>query len=128
MIIISLDFYNSSFSLMFDSNSYFWNSKEEFISDTNFPYGETVKLLSYEPMRNLYIIEKELGQSFTGADLEEMQWITNNLASLEALVINKPQVDAFVITLEMERLQLLYSTDWLLQRHQEETCWVFLIR
>lgn len=118
--IISLDFYHSSYHMKIQETENFWNDTDLFIAETQFPYGQSVRFLSYEPDRNYYVIELKSGEVYIGSDNPIAQWITDNLEQLKAIVSsqNPPEV---VITVEMVRVQKLYETDWVLQRHQEET-------
>jgi len=117
---VSLDFYNSSFYIKLDDNTYFSDSLDKFIADIGYPYANTVKLLSYEPNRNLYLIEREGGSADSGLELEEIKWFVDNKAHLVFVITNIEQANTPVITLEMERNNRFANTDWLLQRHQEE--------
>lgn len=118
--IISLDFYNNSFYIKLDDREYFTNSSDKFLSDINYPYSNTVGLLSYEPARNIYIVEYLGGDSELGTEIEPIKWFTDNMSHLLFVLANVEQTQAPVYTLEMERAVRFADTDWLMQRHQEQ--------
>jgi hypothetical protein len=118
--LVSLDFYNSSFLIRLDSKEYFWNSISKFKSDTNYPYTDTVGLLSYEPERGVYNLEYTGGAFKTGSDLPEIKWFIDNKAILIDKINALNQAAVIIITLEMTRNQKLFELDWVVQRHQEQ--------
>lgn len=118
-MIVTLDFYNSNFYINCSGREYLWNSEQEFLEQTLFPYTET-KLLSLEPHRNIYHLEKADG-TFTNYDsAPEISWFLEREIDLEHLIQSLPIQGAPVITGLSQRAQLLFDTDWLIQRHQEE--------
>ena len=59
---VSIDFYNGTVSCRFNSTNYLFSASSVFIEHTNFPYTETVRKISYEPDRNIYIVEELNGK------------------------------------------------------------------
>lgn len=118
--IITLDFYHSNFYVKLGPAEYLWEDADTFITDTNFPFKDLVRLVSYEPDRNLFLVELLTNEVHSGNNNNVMQWITDNLVALKACVNSKPK-EEFTITVEIARAQKLFDTDWVLQRHQEET-------
>lgn len=118
--IITVDFYNSSFYIKIGTTEYLWSDSDSFVTDTSFPFREAVRSLSYEPDRNLFIVELINNEVHSGTENNVIQWVTDNLVALETC-INSKQVPDPVITVEMIRAQKLIETDWIIQRHQEET-------
>lgn len=121
---LSIDLYNNSISCKFDDVTYLFSSTEKFSELTGFPYMETVGILSYEPERNIHVVERANGNCVSGTDSDEMAWIISNIdaikqAAIDDLAANPPQT--YTLTLDMVRNSMLYSTDWVLQRYQEET-------
>jgi len=117
---VSLDFYNSHFYIKFENKEHYWDDSAKFITETGYPYTST-RLLAYEPDRNIYHVEREGPTMVVGQELPEMKWIVDNKQRLIPILEQLTQAAMPVITLEMTRGQLLYDTDWLVQRHQEET-------
>lgn len=118
--IVSLDFYNSHFYIKFENKEYYWEDSAKFIVDTSYPYADTTRLLSYEPDRNIYHVERAGPQTFAGQELDEIRWFTDNKERLIPILEQLIQAAVPVITLEMTRAQKLYDLDWLVQRHQEQ--------
>jgi hypothetical protein len=120
---LSIDLYNDSISCKFDEITYLFSSTEKFAELTGFPYMETIRIMAYEPERNIYAIERLNGECISGQNSDEMAWIISNIdiikqAAKDDLAANPPQT--YVPTLDIMRNSLLFSTDWVLQRHQEE--------
>lgn len=118
--IVSLDFYNSHFYIKFENKEYYWNNLAKFISDTGFPYADTTRLLSYEPERNIYHVEKHTQEVLVGETLTELVWIKNNKKRLIPVIEQLIKSDIIVTTLEMTRAEKLAEVDWIVQRHQEQ--------
>jgi hypothetical protein len=120
---VNIDFYNNNITCKINDNTYVFSSENSFFQKTNFPFAETTRILSYEPERNIFVVERTNGEMFSGFDLPEMQWIANNLTLIEQSAIadlaNQPAV--YVPTLRDQRDALLFATDWVLTRWQEET-------
>ena len=92
-----------------------------FIEHTNFPYTETVRKISYEPDRNIYIVEELNGKISSGVDLPSIVWISNHLANIEQAAIADAAANTARVPASAQREMLIYNTDYILQRHQEET-------
>ena len=118
--IITLDFYHSSFYVKIGTTEHLWTDPDIFVSDTEFPYRDLVRSVSFEPTRNLYVTEYASNDIVSGEDNEVITWITNNLNALESKALTYA-IEATKITVEMVRFQKLAMTDWIIQRHQEET-------
>lgn len=116
--LISLDFYNKSFYVQKNNDSYLWPSENDFRMDTSYPFEDTV-LLSYELERNLFVVERLYGVNEVGQDSPEIKWITDNLSSIIETAIQRSIESIPVITVDMVRKQKLFETDWILQRKQE---------
>jgi hypothetical protein len=119
---VNLDFYNEMLSCKINNVTYAFSSAENFITKTNFPFLNTLRMACYEPERNIFVVEESNGISKSGSDLPEIIWIAENLANIEAAAIqdnlennNVPSIPA-----GMKRMSLLYSTDWILTRWNEE--------
>jgi hypothetical protein len=123
---VNLDFYNNNFSCKINGNLYVFLSAQSFIEKTNFPFTATLRILSYEPERNIFAIENVGGIGQSGSNLPEMVWIENNLANIESAAIRDASereviFPSFVPTIRTERDHKLVMTDWVLTRWQEET-------
>jgi len=119
-IIVTLDFYHSSFYVKVGTTEHVWTDPDIFVADTEFPYRDLVRSVSFEPTRNLYITEYVSNEIVSGDNNEVMFWIANNLNILEEKALSYVTAVA-KITVEMVRFEKLVTTDWIIQRHQEET-------
>lgn len=122
---VSIDFYNGSVSCRFNETNYIFASTSSFLAKTSFPFTETVRRISYEPDRNLYIVEELNGKMFSGSDVPSIVWITEHLANIEQAAKTDAAESAAEqsanIPASSQRQILIYNTDYILQRHQEET-------
>ena len=123
---VNLDFYNNNCSCKINGNSYVFHSPQSFVEKTNFPFAATLRISSYEPERNIFVVEDENGVGKNGADLPEMVWFANNLENIESAAIRDNAereiiFPSFVPTIRTERDHKLFLTDWVLTRWQEET-------
>jgi hypothetical protein len=117
---LSIDLHNGAISGRINNTDFLFSSPQIFLNTTGYPYADTSKLLSYEPERNIFVVERLNGEMFTGSDLPEIQWVANNLAVIEqAAIADLPPV--YTPTIRDQRDALLYATDWVLTRWQEET-------
>ena len=120
---VNIDFYNDSITCKINGITYVFSSENSFLEKTNFSFTETTRILSYEPERNIFVVERTNGEMFSGFDLPEIQWIANNLTLIEqsAIADLASQPSMYVPTLRNQRDALLFATDWVLTRWQEET-------
>ena len=119
---ISIDTYNNTAGCKLNNKALAFSTATEFITAIGFPFE--VGLLTWEPSRCLWVIEKP-GTPPTiesGSNLPEMVWIDDNLerirAYCEEILARQPQPRD--ITVRDIRNNVLQSTDWVLQRHQEQ--------
>lgn len=120
MNIVNLDFYNHHYFIRINNKEYYADRLEKFTQDIGYPFANNLGLLAYEPERNLYHIEYRDGSFQSDPLLQQFQWFAEELENLYDKIIQIEEDSAPVITLEMERAQLLYETDWIVQRHQEQ--------
>lgn len=118
---LNLDFYNNSYYVRSGNIQYAWFSLENFIADTSFPHSTGLMMISYEPGRNIYVVERENQVYEYGTDVTEIQWIATNFDTVLELGRVKQLAETPVLTMEMVRQGKLIEADWLVQRHQEET-------
>lgn len=118
---LNLDFYNNSFFVRSGNIQYAWFSLENFIADTSFPYANGLMMVSYEPGREIYVVERENQVYEYGTEVTEIQWLASNFDTILELGRVKQIAETPVITLELLRQIKLSDADWLVQRHQEET-------
>jgi hypothetical protein len=117
--IVILDFYNLNLYIQFTNKEYHWTNATDFVNNTGYPFTNT-RFLSYEPERNIYHVDRTDNTFSADIEAPEIQWIISNQDNLLATISALALSTALVITLEMQRAQYLYDTDWLVQRHQEE--------
>jgi len=117
---VSLDFYNENLSCRINGNSYLFSSVERFTS-IGWPFSDTVKIISYEPDRRLYVVEDSNGNVTNDPNSSEIQWIQNNLNTIEQVALIDKELNNPKISAADQRMILLFNTDYILQRYQEET-------
>lgn len=116
--LLTLDFQNNSFYVKSGDFDYLWTDPQLFITDTGFPFNEIVSL-SYEPQRALYLHELTFGRFVSDRASEEMQWVEEHFDDIVQVAKNKKSTEN-LITVDMMRSQILYETDWVVQRHIEQ--------
>lgn len=116
--LLTLDFQNNSFYVKNGDFEYLWTNPQIFVSEISFPFNDVVTL-SYEPQRALYLLELTFGRHIHGRDSTEMQWIEEHFDKIVLIAKNKQSTEA-AVTVEIMRLQKLYDTDWVVQRHIEQ--------
>lgn len=120
MDIVNLDFYNHHYFVRTGNKEYYTSDQNKFAQDMDYLLNDNIGVLSYEPARNIYHVEYRDGTQQFGSDLPEFEWFIDNASTLYAKIIQAEERDVFVVTVEMQRAQLLYETDWIVQRHQEQ--------
>lgn len=120
MTIVNLDFYNHHYFVRVHNKEYYTTDQNKFAEDMGYALDARIGALSYEPSRNIYHIEYRDGTQQSGSELPEFEWFVDNFTAMHSKILEAEQRDAFVVTIEMQRAQLLYETDWLVQRHQEQ--------
>lgn len=118
---VSIDFYNGTVSCRFNGTGYLFSASSVFIEHTNFPFTDTVRRVSYEPDRNLYAVEELNGVVSSGSSLPAIVWIAEHLANIEQAAIADLAMNTVRVPASAQREMLIYNTDYILQRHQEET-------
>jgi hypothetical protein len=119
---VFIDFYNNNASCRIDDVVHAFSSADTFKHGAGFPYADTMQLVSYEPGRNIYVVEFVGGKSEQGPDLHAMTWIRANLDKIKAaalvdLVEHPPYPPLSLVEIRNLKLAL---TDWVLIRKQEE--------
>lgn len=118
---LNLDFYNNSYFVRSGDIQYAWFSLSDFVTDSSFPYANGLMMVSYEPGRDIYVVERENQVYEYGTEVTEMQWITSNFDAILEKGRVKQLAEKPVLTMDMVRQGKLFESDWLVQRHQEET-------
>lgn len=117
---LNIDLYNQTVSGRNNGTEFLFSSVEYFLSTTNYPYSSTTRMLSYEPERNLFVVERTNNEIDTSSDSLEMSWVAANFDSICTAGINDPNNQVPVPSIAGIVVGKLYETDWVLQRHQEE--------
>jgi hypothetical protein len=118
---VCIDLHNGNVSGRIDNVDFLFSSAQVFLDTTGYPYGDTSRLISYEPERDIFFVERLGREISTGSDLPEIQWVQNNLSVIAQEAATDAANNTFVPTLRDQRNGLLYATDWVLTRWQEET-------
>ena len=117
---ISLDFFNQNYSARIDGIEHVFSSEEAFYNLTKFPYKNNLVAVSVEPFKNIYTVMYTDGTQHHDEYSDEVKWLLNHLPELKNAMKNDVTVDNFEPTVRDYRNAYLNSTDWLIQRHQEE--------
>jgi hypothetical protein len=118
--IFTLDFFNDSYYFKQGSKQAFWNNKEQFLTDTGFPFFDT-GIVAVETDRNIYHVERSGSVNLTGENIEEVLWLLNHINDFLTIADQQATLMNPVVTMEMARNSKLFETDYILIRHQEET-------
>jgi hypothetical protein len=94
---------------------------ENFSQEISFPFpDENIVSVNFEPDRNHYTIERPKGVVDSGEDIQEVAWIKENLELIRAASKKFVELEAVSLTGKDRRGQLLFETEWLVQRHIEQ--------
>lgn len=119
--LLTLDFFNDSYSIRSGSVEYTWFTKTAFLEDSAFPFEDGLISLTYEPYRNIYLVDKRNQGVASGIDLPEMVWIDDNFSTMLEKGRLRRIIETPVMTVSIMRDIKLSATDWVLIRHQEES-------
>lgn len=119
--VLALDFYNDSYFVRSGTIEYTWFTKEAFLEDTGFPFEDGLISLSYEPYKNLYIVDKRNAGMMGGFDLPEIAWVDENFTMILEKGRLRRESETPVMTVSIMREIKLMQTDWVLIRNMEET-------
>jgi hypothetical protein len=81
---------------------------------------DNIVSLNYEKERNIYHILQPQEKFLIGEDLPEMVWISNNWERIVQVARNHYNAE-YISTIAEKRMGLFFDTNWLLERHNEET-------
>lgn len=117
---ITLDNPNNTAYINLKDVKHLFTDYQTFKNLTGYPFDDTV-LLSYEPERNIFVVERTGGQITAGENLDEIVWCRNNID----LIIEKAQEDNYGQlppgpTLAQVRNMKLSETDWMVVRHRDQ--------
>jgi hypothetical protein len=118
--IFTLDFFNDSYYFKQGAKQAFWNDKQQFLSDTGFPFINT-GIVAVETDRNIYHVERPGAVNLTGESVEEVVWLLEHIELFLSIADQQSTLMNPTFTLEMSRQGRLFETDYILLRHQEET-------
>ena len=100
----------------------FWHDPNTFITETGWPFSlDNSGIVACETERNIFHVERPGGNMVPGRDSEEIIWLENHIDKFLELAAQQRLLHNPVVTMAMVREGNLFVTDWVLQRHQEET-------
>lgn len=120
VLIVGIDLINACNFVKHNDFTYLWPSSQEFLQDSGYPFGDTTIIASYEPIRNLFIVERLGTGVATGQDLPEMVWLSNNANRLLEIGRARDSLETPFVTVDDMRRALLADTDWVIVRKQEQ--------
>ena len=119
--IITLDNPNNTAYIDLKGTRHLFTDYATFKNLTSYPFDNTV-LLSYEPERNIFVVERLGGELISGEEVEEIVWCNNNINLLiEKAVENGYGQILPGPSLSDVRNQKLFETDWMVLRHRDQT-------
>jgi hypothetical protein len=120
--IFTLDFFNRSLFFKQGEREAFWHDPNTFITETSWPFAlENSGIVVCETERNIFHVERPGGVMIPGRDSDEIIWLEANIDKFLELADSHKLAHNPPVTLAMVREGNLFVTDWVLQRHQEET-------
>jgi hypothetical protein len=90
---IAIDFYNDRVSCKLGGTTYVFSNAQAFVDRTGFPFTDTVRIASYEPVRGIYVIERPGGVHAHGGELEEMRWLGANIGNIHQAAIDDQAIN-----------------------------------
>jgi hypothetical protein len=119
MKCINIDVLYSKADVIIDDVECIFDSAQHFIDETGFDFPTAMKVF-FEPERNMFIVEREMGRCESGSDLPESVWLTANISQIKeaAQRVNASRVPPY--DWRATRLDKLALTDWLTVRHTEQ--------
>ena len=117
--IVTLDRTSNSAYININGVNHLFSSYDNFKNLTGYSFDAI--LVSYEPERNIFIVERPGGVVVSGKNLEEILWVEHNKQN----IIQAAKDDGYGVlplgpTLSQIRDQKLYDTDWLVTRHRDQ--------
>ena len=118
--LLSLDFYNNGYGVAIGDFQYAWATYDLFKEDTGWPFI-SVRMLSYEPLRNIYHIER-IGGERSGEPWKDPEtlWIEENFDRIAQAAKDRFERERPKLTLEHGRAVRFSYADGLVLRHSEE--------
>jgi hypothetical protein len=117
---ITLDFMNSSAFISLNGITYLFKSTDTFKNLTKYPFDNTI-LLSYEPDRNLFAVERKNGDIQFGDNSSEILWCEDNIDIIvNAAYQEKLDVSVPGPSFKDIRNSKLSDTDWMVIRHKDQ--------
>jgi hypothetical protein len=118
--ILTLSVISNSVFMRLKGNEHLFSSYEKFVELTQFPFSNEVINLSYEPERDIYVVETLDRSNPSGLDNIYIQWVIDNIDNIiDAAAKDKPD-NLYVISLRDARNAKLYETEWMVVRHKEQ--------
>jgi len=119
--LVVVETFNNIVQVRLNGTEYF-GSWENFSKEISFPFDEeSIISINFEPTRAHFTVERPLGVVDSGESVEEIAWIKNNLGTIQATAQRLASLEIDVLLGTSQRQQLFSSTEWLVQRHLEQT-------
>jgi len=116
---VTLEPINNSANFYLNGFNYSFKSYVTFKELTGYPFDNT-HVVAYEPDRNIYVVERSGPEIVSGTDLEEIQWITNNIDNIVEAAHREGYGQEPELTIRDIRNIKMYETDWMVLRHRDE--------
>lgn len=121
IIRISYDHYNDNAVVKTDVCEVLFANARAFCDAVGFNFDDA-RIISYEPERNFFCVERVGGSIVGGNDVAEIVWITENATTIERIANEEYQSQQLALqpSLADTRRAELSATDWLVIRHRDQ--------
>jgi len=116
---VTIEAINNSVHIFLNGVDHLFKSYQSFRDLSGYPFDDT-HIIAFEPDRNIYVVERQGPVVVSGIEVEEIQWIINNIDNIVDAARREGSDQQPTITLRDIRNVMLYETDWLVTRHRDE--------
>jgi hypothetical protein len=121
MSFITIDFYNKNIYVRLNEVSHGFANLEIFELGTGFSHEfPTAKIVTIESSRNMFVVERDGGETISGRDVPEIAWLFEHEDEIVAAALEDIERGAPSVTVRDIRTGRLFATDWLVVRHSEQ--------
>jgi hypothetical protein len=119
--IVVVETFNNIVHVRLSGTEYF-GDWEHFSKEIFFPFDEErIVSINFEPERAHFTVERPLGVVDSGENVQELAWIRDNLEVIRVTAERLAPAETPILSGIIRRQQLFSDTEWLVQRHLEQT-------
>lgn len=121
MSLITIDLYNKNIYVRLSEIEHGFANLEIFELGTGFSRQfPTTKIVTSEPNRNMFVVERENGETVSGREVPEIAWLFEHEEEIVAAAQEDIERGSPPVTVRDVRVGKLFATDWLVVRHSEQ--------